>query len=117
MDKTAREEIVISAYSSYLKRTITLKNEIWIYKILASHGEVRNCRGFIQETIEELDKNSFIFKKRRSHTSIAVWKKCHYLEGMYEYLKIAIHLEGQDEGVITTVHGINNLPTHDMEPL
>ena len=117
MDKATRQEIVISAYSPYLKRTITLKNEIWIYKILASHGEVRNCRGFIQETIEKLDKSSIAFKKKRNHSSIAIWKKCHYLEWMFEYLKIAIHLESQDKGVITTVHGINNLPTHDMEPL
>ena len=117
MDKATREEIVISAHSSFLKRTIILTNEIWFYKILASHGEVRNCRQFIQETIEKLDKSSLIFKKKRNHASIAIWKKCHYLEGMYEYLKIAIHLEGQEKGVITTTHGINNLPTHDMEPL
>lgn len=117
MDKATREEIVVSAYSSYLKRTITLTNEIWIFKILASHGEVRNCRQFIQDAIENLDKNSLVYKKRKNHTSIAIWKKCHYLEGMFEYLKIAIHLEGQEKGVITTAHGINNLPTHDMEPL
>lgn len=117
MDKAAREEVVVSAYSPYLKRTITLTNEIWIYKILASHGEVRNCRQFIHETIEKLDKTSLIYKKKRNHSSIAVWKKCHYLEGMFEYLKIAIHLEGQDKGEIATAHGINNLPTHDMEPL
>ena len=106
MDKAAREEIVVSAYSPYLKRTVTLKNEIWIYKILTSHGEVRNCREFIRETIEKLDKSSLIFKKKKNHSSVAVWKKCHYLEGMFEYLKIAIHLEGQDKGVITTTHGI-----------
>lgn len=98
-------------------RTITLTNEIWIYKILASHGEVGNCRQFIHETIEKLDKSSLIYKKNKNHRSIAIWKKCHYLEGMYEYIKIAIHLEGHDKGVLATTHGINNLPTYDMEPL
>ncbi len=117
MDKATRQEIVISAHSPYLKKTFTLTNEIWTYKILAMHGEVRNCRQFIQETIGSLDKASLIFRKKKDPNSIAVWKKCHYLNGMYEYIKIALHIEKADGGVIATAHGSNNLPTYDMEPL
>ncbi len=117
MDKVTKQEIVISAYSPLLRKTITLKNEVWVYKILAMHGEVRSCRQFIQETIQNLDESSLIFKKKKDPNSIAIWKKCHFLTGMYEYIKIAIHLENTDTGVVTTAHGSNNLPTYDMEPL
>ncbi len=117
MDKTTRQDIALSLYSQHLKRSIELKKDIWIYKILAAHSEVRNCLAFVEEALSTLDNSSLIFRKKKDAKKIAVWKKCHLLSGLYDYIKIAMEFKGDDKAVITTIHGSNNLPTHDMEQI
>jgi hypothetical protein len=108
---------VFSIRCPYLRKTVHLYRDTWNYKILRDHPEVRNCGLFISKAMIELDEDSNIFRKRKDADSVAIFTKCHLLEPLYKYLKIALRFVSDQDAVITTAHGSNNNSAVGMERL
>ncbi|MFH1645051.1 MAG: hypothetical protein ABIB11_01385 [Candidatus Omnitrophota bacterium] len=108
---------IISVYCSYLKRTVVLYKKIWYYKILLGHPEVRNRVSLIREILSKNDETVLKYRKKRDKNKIAVFKECPHLRPNNRFIKIALNLLDSKTAVITTVHGVYNLPQSDMEEI
>ena len=112
--KTKRATI-FSVSCSYLNRSVVLYEDTWKYKICAAHNEVRNCLSFIKQTLSGTGKDVFVYGKKRDPKKLALYVDCPNLHNMYKYIKIAIETVSGTEAVMTTSHGLNDLPGEDME--
>ena len=114
--KTKKDQ-VFSLLCPYLGRTAVLYRETWIYKIIPEHPEVNNRLDLVKEIISKDTPEILKYRKRRDPHKIALFKKCPHLLPYNQYIKVALHLINQNEAVITTIHGQNNLPSNDMEAI
>ncbi len=110
-----KDEAVFSISCPYLRRTITLKKETWLYKIIPAHQEVENRLDLISEILSRDDPTVKKYRQRGEPDRIALFKECPHLLPHNKYIKIAVRLTSNDEGVVTTVHGKRRLPSNMEE--
>ena len=112
-----KEAQIFSFLCPYLGRTVILKKETWVFKIIPEHPEISNRLDLIKEILSKDTPDISKYRKRRDPHKIALFQKCPHLLPFNQYIKIALHLTNQNEAIVTTVHGQNNLPGHDMEEI
>ena len=110
-----KDEAVFSIPCPYLRRTITLKKATWFGKIIPGHQEVENRLDLIRGVLSKDDPTVKKYRQRGESDSIALFKEIPHLLPHNKYIKIAIRLTSNTEGVVTTVHGIFNLPSNMEE--
>ena len=117
--KNQKEEkdVIFSVFCPYLKRTITLKQSTWYTKIIKGHPEVDGKQNLVCEVLSKNDPEITIYKKKDDPEKIAVFKQCQHFLPYNRYLKIALRLINNDNAVVTTVHGVYNLPSTNAEKI
>ena len=111
-----KEDIILSVVCPYLNGTVILEKRIWRYKIIPAHSEVENRLDLIKEILSKEDRDIIKRRKKSDPNKIALFKQCPHLLPYNKMIKIALHLKEAGKFVITTVHGVNNIPM-DMEEL
>lgn len=106
-----QKDIVFSVFCPYLKRSVILTKATWYGKIAPSHPEVENRLELIKEILSKDDKSILQYRAKGDPKRIALFKECPHLLPLNRYIKIAIRLISEEEGIVTTVHGKYDLPS------
>jgi hypothetical protein len=109
-------DLVFTINCPYLNGDVFLRKEIWYSKIVPAHPEVSNRLDLIRQIILKDDLSILKRRKKSDPNKIALFKECPHLLPYNKMIKIAMTLEGAGIFIITTVHGVNNIPL-DMEEL
>jgi hypothetical protein len=112
----AKAVLIFSIPCPYLKRNVSLRRDSWNYKIVPAHPEVTNRLDLIKEILSKDVPKISIYRKKGNPKKIAVFKECPHLLPYNKSIKIALYLLSENEAVITTCHGVNNIPL-DMEEI
>jgi len=110
--------LVFSLPCPHFEKTVILKKEIWLYKILTSHAEINHSHlDFIKQVLTNSDDTISKYRKLRNHNKVAIFKECPHFLPYDRYLKIAVDLSNGKEAVITTIQAVYNLPDSEMEEI
>lgn len=117
-DTVTKDNLMFEVYCPHIKRTVKLYKSTWKYKILQDHYEVNDDLLLpIQKILSEGDIPVEKYRKIRDHRKIAIFAKYDDFLPYNKYLKTAFKIIDDTTAVITTVHGVFNLPGSGMEEI